>query len=325
MSSAAYRSALAGDIEGFLAHKRSLGYAYESGEMILRRFDAHCADGFPDERTITREMAMSWVELDEGASPNTRVRKTSPVRGLAEYMCRHGKDAYVIPRGSIAAEVQYEPYIYTHEELAKLFEAADRLATSGPGGGGQRGVFPCALRLLYATGMRQGEARELRRGDVDLGSGSIAVGPCKASEGRIVYLSDEVAGAMSAFDAEMERLAPGRGYFFSTLKGTAMASSWLRGLFEAAKCLAGIDEPGVIKRVHDLRHTFCVHRLNAWVAEGKDARAMLPYLSAYVGHKEISSTDYYLHLVPEFFPDYSGLVSKRRCVIPSASGVESDG
>ena len=33
MSSAAYRSALAGDIEGFLAHKRSLGYAYESRKI----------------------------------------------------------------------------------------------------------------------------------------------------------------------------------------------------------------------------------------------------------------------------------------------------
>jgi integrase/recombinase XerD len=28
----------------------------------------------------------------------------------------------------------------------------------------------------------------------------------------------------------------------------------------------------------------------------------LPYLSLYLGHAHLTETDYYLHLVPEFFP-----------------------
>ena len=43
-------------------------------------------------------------------------------------------------------------------------------------------------------------------------------------------------------------------------------------------------------------------RLNLWVQEGKDLNASLPYLSLYLGHAHLTETDYYLHLVPEFFP-----------------------
>ena len=43
-------------------------------------------------------------------------------------------------------------------------------------------------------------------------------------------------------------------------------------------------------------------RLNLWVQEGKDLNACLPYLSLYMGHTHLTATDYYLHLVPEFFP-----------------------
>ena len=43
---------------------------------------------------------------------------------------------------------------------------------------------------------------------------------------------------------------------------------------------------------------------------------MLPYLSRYMGHSSITSTDYYLHLVPEFFPTFSETVSATEAVLP---------
>jgi len=76
-------------------------------------------------------------------------------------------------------------------------------------------------------------------------------------------------------------------------------------------------------RVHDLRHTFAVHCLNAWLREGKDAREMLPILSAYMGHVMLRSTEQYLRLVPDRFkkqlarlaadPTDVGYGSRRNC------------
>ena len=143
------------EIGSFLAHMRSLGFQYDTGERILTRFSEHTASNFPGEVQLTREVAMAWAELRDGENPNTRTRRVSPVRGLAEHMIRHGGTAYVIPRNALSSGNPYVPYIYTAGEIGALFDACDRLA-GGPRGGGYRLLLPCVMRLLYATGMRHG-------------------------------------------------------------------------------------------------------------------------------------------------------------------------
>jgi integrase/recombinase XerD len=45
--------------------------------------------------------------------------------------------------------------------------------------------------------------------------------------------------------------------------------------------------------------------------EGRDLNAWLPYLSAYLGHASFSETAYYIHLVPEFFPQMAQMDMER--------------
>jgi integrase/recombinase XerD len=52
-------------------------------------------------------------------------------------------------------------------------------------------------------------------------------------------------------------------------------------------------------RIHDLRHTFVVHRMLDWYRTGINPQAKLPYLATYLGHKDITSTLTYLNLTPE--------------------------
>lgn len=52
-------------------------------------------------------------------------------------------------------------------------------------------------------------------------------------------------------------------------------------------------------RLHDLRHTFAVHRMMLWHAEGTDLDQMMLALSTYMGHAEIFYTYWYLTAVPE--------------------------
>jgi integrase len=52
-------------------------------------------------------------------------------------------------------------------------------------------------------------------------------------------------------------------------------------------------------RVYSLRHRFASSVLCRWIDEGKDLFAMLPYLRTYMGHSSISSTAYYIHILPE--------------------------
>ena len=52
-------------------------------------------------------------------------------------------------------------------------------------------------------------------------------------------------------------------------------------------------------RVHDLRHTFAVHRLQRWYHAGQDPNPLLPWLSAYLGHVNLLGTQRYLRATPE--------------------------
>jgi integrase len=51
-------------------------------------------------------------------------------------------------------------------------------------------------------------------------------------------------------------------------------------------------------RLHDLRHTFAVHRLTAWYKQGADVQKWLPVLSVYLGHHYLAATSVYLTMTP---------------------------
>jgi integrase len=52
-------------------------------------------------------------------------------------------------------------------------------------------------------------------------------------------------------------------------------------------------------RLHDLRHTFAVHRLTEWYRQNADVQRMLPALSTYLGHVDLKATQRYLTMTPE--------------------------
>jgi integrase len=52
-------------------------------------------------------------------------------------------------------------------------------------------------------------------------------------------------------------------------------------------------------RIHDLRHTFAVRRLQRWYEEGAEIDRKFLALSTYLGHGKATDTYWYLSAVPE--------------------------
>jgi hypothetical protein len=50
----------------------------------------------------------------------------------------------------------------------------------------------------------------------------------------------------------------------------------------------------MLLRGHDLRHKFAVNRVTTLVSAREDVQALLPALSTYLGHVDLSSTQRYL-------------------------------
>lgn len=290
-------------IEGLVEQKQSLGYPYVSSGRILRMFDEYCIEHFPNERTLTSDIAMGWASLRKNEHPNGLLRRVTPVRQLAKYMNSIGVDAYVVPSNIPKRQIRYLPHIFTSRELTVFFKAIDTCQPS-PFSQGRHLVLPVFFRLLYCCGLRSSEARLLHVSDVDLGTGTVFIRESKGHKDRIIYLPDDMHHLCEVYNERIRFLYPNRIAFFPNQKGgfynRTMVDYWFHLFWDnlaVSKTCKG-NSP----RVHDFRHTFSVNRLNQWVKEGKDINAYLPYLSMFLGHANQADTDYYLHLVPEFFP-----------------------
>jgi integrase/recombinase XerD len=80
----------------------------------------------------------------------------------------------------------------------------------------------------------------------------------------------------------------------------------LENCFRRVREKAGIrrdDGARYQPRLHDLRHTFAVHRLTSWYRQGADVQKLLPQLSVYLGHVHLAATQVYLSMTPELLAE----------------------
>ncbi len=64
-------------------------------------------------------------------------------------------------------------------------------------------------------------------------------------------------------------------------------------------------------RARNKRHTFAVHRLLRWYEEGAVLNTKMPFLVAYLGHKDFTGTQKYLHLTAELFPNLTARMNEQ--------------
>jgi integrase len=297
-------SGLAPHIESLLTVKHALGFPYTTSEQHLRSFDRMCAERFPGEGTLTRQMVAEWTAARPGEHVNGQMRRITPVRQLAKHMARAGASAHVVPAGIPGRQIRYTPHVFTHAQLRALFDAADRVRPS-PYGGPRHLVIPALFRTVYCLGLRPGEARRLEVGDVDLGAGSVFVRESKGHKDRIVYMSEVLSGYLRSYDQEAGAVQPGRAAFFPNRYGLPYSSGtiscWLHELLDAAG-VAAEARPGSPIRPYDLRHSHVVEVVNREAAAGRDPEALVPYLAAQLGHANLADTWYYFHLAADFHP-----------------------
>ena len=299
-----------------VVEKQALGFSYRSGQYRLEEFDRFCCQEFPMETRLTQTLVQRWAELRPGEHPNNRGERLTYVRQLADYLRAMGEDAFALPPGMGGRRIRYLPHIFTRSELDAFFGAADGQSVT-PFSPTRHLVVPVLFRLLYACGLRPAEAAHLDIGDVDWSRGLLYIRQSKGRKDRLVPMAADMWARCRAFDEAMRILLPHRSALFPNRYGhrlhPATFDDWFHELWDAAD-LGPVA--GNAPRLYDLRHTFCVHRLNQWVREGRDVQTLLPYLSGYLGHTSLAMTDYYLHLVPDFYPDIQRLSQPGAALIP---------
>lgn len=292
-------------LAGFAQYKRNLGYAFD-GKMVIsyRRLASFLGKrAYPGEPFVSKEKAFDWIASGGSAHRTTCNRRASQVRVFAKYLVRAGyTDCYILPSELSPGESKgFSPYIFTHSEIKTLTTIYDATKPIGQSPF-RHAIYPALFRMLYGCGLRSSEATNLLVRDVNFDGDVIFVRKTKNEDSRYVPMSQTLAYFLRDFYADAVGLKERSKDmpFFLYPRGGRYDERIILAVFQDHCEEAGIaNQQGRSPRVHDLRHTFAVHSLEAATERGVSAQSFLPVLATYMGHKDIKATEYYLHLTQE--------------------------
>lgn len=214
------------------------------------------------------------------------------------WLARNKLPRLPMPRPQAALPPPFRPYVFSKTELLRLLMAIERTPLLNP---------ICTrtfLLFLYGTGARVHEAIGLRVSDIDFKHSLVSLRQPEGSRARIIPIGRTLRNTLDLYIQSSSTQRGGMDLAFVTSNGRPLRRSTLRYNFVRLCARARIHQehghsptPGM----HDLRHTFAVHCLEAWLREGKDLWQKLPILSGYMGHALLNSTELYLRLVPGRF------------------------
>lgn len=295
-------------INEYIAWRKDHGAKFKSSASVLRLF-YKSFDCNIDCDAVTNAQICNFL-ADKGPLTRYRQNKYVALTGFYRYAISRGyATCSPLPDDEPRPPQSAPPYIFTQDELGRVFAAVDS---------NQRRAFQLdaltfrtLLLLLYGTGLRQGEAIRLKLTDVDLSHAVLAIHRTKFNKSRLVPVGPQLNEVLTTYAARRtgRPLPKGKASSFLAYRdGTPLASSTIQQAFIRLLRRAGIQgtegtrqSPGL----HSLRHSFAVHRLTAWYRQGADVQRLLPLLSTYLGHADLSGTQVYLSMTPELLQQAS--------------------
>lgn len=288
----------------YINYKKSLGYKYGYGEQrkvnTMINFIYKNAGKNPFEN-ITKILVHNYTKKRGNESSRSVHIRQSHIRQFCIFLNLKGIHAYVFPKELIQTRDDFVPYIFTKDEIHKILYYADRIGPNKNKFINTPYIYPAVIRVLYGCGLRIGETLSLLTTDVNLVDNVILITKGKNNVSRYVPMSQSLSDYLKMYNSRVIR--GNNPYFFPSRHGEQYAPCTIYAKFIKLEIQAGINQlpSGTYPRLHDLRHTFCVHSLEQMVTHGMDPYCSLPGLSTYLGHKGLESTEKYLRLTKQYF------------------------
>jgi integrase/recombinase XerD len=244
---------------------------------------------------------------DPGLAPTSLRRRAAALKGFYRFCFGEG-----LIRGDVAAHLDLPrqprllPETLTVDEVTRLLDAAGGDDPDEPDHE-RRVEDRTLLELLYAAGLRIGEATGLDREDLSFDGAYVRV-IGKGDRERLVPIGEVALDWLRHWTSgPRERLlalghvAPGRGGpLFLGPRGGRLARQQAWASVKRAAARAGL---GSRVSPHTLRHSFATHLLEG----GADLRIVQELL----GHASISTTQLYTHVTGERIRDVYGRAHPR--------------
>lgn len=302
-----YNSVYGLHIQQFIDLKKALGVKYVFGILMLSHIDRLANKGDEILTGITKEFAEQWGKKKLNETDIYRYNRIRILVQFSSYLADMGIQSH-IPKLPFFQKSTFIPHIYSQHELEAIFKACDKLISYNANMNSCLISIPALIRLLYSTGLRISEALALNIDDVNLEESYLRVKDAKNGKERIIPISLSLTAVCKNYIEYRNHLSlkdVKSGYFFVKLNGGKCERNSVSQWFKKCLKAAGISYAGTKNgpRIHDLRHTFAVTSLANMAEAGIDLYASLPIISNYLGHQSVNSTNHYVRLTSNMYPD----------------------
>jgi len=304
---------LAEGIQLYADAKRSAGALYPDGIRPLGSLSRYA--GNVPLNAITAKQVGLFLQGPR-TSEGTWLQKYNALKNFFLFWCARQEISTLPlpPRQPIAAST-FVPYIYSRAEIRQLLSSI-RSAQKRNSCKIEARTLRVLLLFLYGTGALVSEALRLRRDEVDFRKRVITIRSNRFDRRRTIPICPDLLRLLWGYHLRNHRKEEMKSpQFFLNKNGEAITEQSLQKTFQRLRAVAGVvHEEGECyqPRLHDLRHTFAVHRVTAWIKHGADLNRMLPALAVYIGQVGLHSTNRYLRLTPERFRAQLDKLSPRR-------------
>jgi integrase/recombinase XerD len=243
-------------ITQYVTFRQSMGEDFKSSESLLMTF---C-------RRMGAEIDINDVQTEQvevfltgtGTLSGYWRRKYDLLRGLYHYAISRGLVAHApLPITVPQPPQRFIPYIYTEDELRRLFSAATSCRKVC------RKLEPHTLRailvLLYGAGLRISEAVALTVADVDSASAVITVRNTKFHKTRLVPLGSQLNQVITDYATRRDQAGhsqSGSAPFFILRRGGRVSVQLVEQVFRCVREAAGVSRDDGARyqpRLHDMR------------------------------------------------------------------------
>lgn len=283
------------DIDEYLDYKRNLGFKYTTVEIQLKNY-------LKQYDVLSEENIEKWINNPKfsdiyikglASSINEFIKylinikdiKTINLLDMRKYRCRNN----------------YVPRIYSEEEMRIFFNKCENYLTNTKNFPYKKEMFILIYKLAYCAGLRTNEIRHIIVKNINFSEKSIFIKSSKNNIDRNIYVDNNIMDECHTIIKLLH--LTGEDYLFCDIHHNILGRSIIINNFKRIWLKIEPNADISTIRTHNLRHSFAVHNLKKWFIEKEDLYSKLPILMAYMGHTDISSTEYYLRMLPDVFPD----------------------
>ncbi len=292
---------LEGQLDTYLALRLTLGRRDARLRDLLQSYVRH-AVARHNEGEVPAQTAVDWAcTTSKQAGDSRRAYRLSAARGFLVYMRASFPETEVPEKGLLKKSPRRVPYLFSQEQIVLLLKAASNV---GPAGSLRSHTIETMLGLMASTGIRIGEAINLKMDDVKLDTDPpvLEIRRTKFQKSRFVPLHPTTADKLKHYAEkrlQIKRESNPATFFVSGAR-SRLCYWYLRYWFDRTTRELGMH-PGPNRRkptLHGLRHYFAVGRLTLWCQEGAAVKDLAPTLSVYLGHVNPVDSYWYLSCTP---------------------------